>query len=147
MAFTDPYAGPSLQGGAPWTDAYIDVPFRADGRDRSGLDCWGLVYLVYRERLGVELPRYPGVFTDQSEATLRRIAALMDEERRRYVEVSVPQEYDLVLMRKGELHGHVGLFVPRHDVLHIYAGVNSTRHSLNSIHWRNRIVGYFRHVG
>jgi len=33
----------------------VGVPFKLDGRDLAGMDCWGVVLWVY-ERLGVALP-------------------------------------------------------------------------------------------
>lgn len=128
-----------------WTDDYIGLPFREDGRDREGLDCWGLVRLVYSERLGVDLPAYSGEFTDSSRATLRKVAALMEERSRLWREVPEPREYDVVLLRAGQLYCHVGLFVPRHDLLHIEAGIDSAREPLTSPRRRHSVVGYFRH--
>lgn len=39
-----------------WPDAYVGIPWAWRGRDRAGIDCYGLVRLVYAERLGVALP-------------------------------------------------------------------------------------------
>jgi probable lipoprotein NlpC len=39
-----------------WINDYVGVPYRHNGRDRDGWDCWGLVCAVYRDLLGVELP-------------------------------------------------------------------------------------------
>lgn len=128
-----------------WTNDYVGLPFLVDGRDRSGLDCWGLVRLVYAERLGIDLPSYGGIFTDQSRQTLSTVARLMEDQSRLWVEVDSPSEYDVILMRSSQLWCHVGLFVPRRDMLHIMSGINSTRESLFGPHRRHQIVGYFRH--
>ena len=130
----------------PWTDDYIDLPFKEDGRDRSGVDCWGLCRLPYLDRLGIALPEKQGIFTDRSDECLSRVAAEMEEEARRWTKVETPREYDLVLMRKGPLYCHVGLYVGSRQMLHICAGINSTVEPITGLRWRHRIVGFYRYA-
>lgn len=131
---------------AAWTDAYIGLPFLADGRDRAGLDCWGLVRLVYAERLGIDLPDKAGIYRDESRETLREIAAAMEEESRRWMLVDAPRYCDVILMHSGPLHCHVGLWVKRNTMLHVSAGIDSTVEPINGLIRRNTIIGYYRHA-
>src|SRR5262245_61091906 len=45
-----------MAGVPSWVADYIGIPYRPGGRDRSGLDCWGLGCLVMREQAGIEIP-------------------------------------------------------------------------------------------
>ena len=36
-----------------WVADYVGLPWEPYGRTRAGVDCWGLVRLVYEERLGI----------------------------------------------------------------------------------------------
>ena len=40
------------------------VPYKHNGRSFSGVDCWGLIYLFFRE-LGIELPTDDGEYISQ----------------------------------------------------------------------------------
>ena len=42
--------------GRHWSDEYVGIPWLWGGRTRAGLDCYGLVQIVYADVLGVYLP-------------------------------------------------------------------------------------------
>lgn len=127
-----------------WSDDYINIPFRCDGRDRSGCDCYGLVCLVYRERLSIELPDYKGVFTDQSIDTLRCVAKIMTEEREKWQKVTSPQEYDMVMLRTGRYTWHVGIVIDNRRMLHVMTGINSVVEDYTGRYWGNRVEEFRR---
>jgi len=39
-----------------WSEKYIGLPYRLGGRDWNGVDCWGLLYLYFKEERGILLP-------------------------------------------------------------------------------------------
>ena len=39
-----------------WVSAYVGLPFKEGGRNRYGLDCYGLLRLVINERFGLMTP-------------------------------------------------------------------------------------------
>lgn len=47
-----------------WLNEYIGIPYVGEGRSRDGLDCYGLVLLIYKDHFGIELPDWSGVHFD-----------------------------------------------------------------------------------
>lgn len=127
----------------PWVADYIGIPFAEFGRNRLGCDCWGLVRLVYADRLGVELPSYTGDYTGTAERDEldRLIAGHMGPWRR----VDDPGLFDVVLVRIAGRACHVGVIVGPATMLHIERGIDASIARLTSPVWSRRIDGYYRH--
>ena len=128
-----------------WTDKYIEIPFKCNGRDHSGCDCWGLVCLILREERGIILPDYSGVFLSQDPVNLRRVARLMSREKERWRRVERPKPFDGLLLRTGAYTYHVGLVVDRRRMIHVMAGTNSVVEPFDGIEWRNRVEEFRRY--
>jgi cell wall-associated NlpC family hydrolase len=127
-----------------WTDNYIDLPFKMDGRDHDGVDCWGLVRLVYLHK-GVNLPTYSGVFTSTSISALKNVSRAMALESARWRKVETPQDGDVVLLNGSGRPFHCGIVCGRTDMLHIEEGINSCVESFTGLKWKNRINGFYRY--
>ncbi|MGL4962320.1 MAG: C40 family peptidase [Inquilinus sp.] len=131
-----------------WSDAYVGLPWASGGRDREGLDCWGLCRLVLAEQRGVALPSYAGDYADARER--EQIAALIEgrpADLVRPVPAGQEQECDLILLRRGGLPDHVGVVVRPGLMLHIRAGRDSECEAYGAPLWCSRIVGFFRAEG
>ena len=50
----------------------IPVPFKEQGRDRAGWDCWGIIVCAYREVYGIELPDL-GEYYDHARGSRRSL--------------------------------------------------------------------------
>lgn len=136
-----------------WANTYVGLPWRERGRDRSGVDCWGLVRLVLAERRGIVLPSFADNYAEHDGPA---IAALIDSNR--CLGIPVPagdeQTFDLVHCRMpcsmgGKIHvlpWHVGLVVEPGAMLHITSGLGSAaieRYRDNS-RLRHAILGFYR---
>lgn len=119
---------------------YVGIPYRPEGRGRDGCDCWGLVVLVYRERLGIELPSYTGY----GDPLGGHAASLIEQGRQQWRPVSTPEPYDAVLIRVHGRPHHIGLVVRSGWMLHAAPGRDSCMENYLRPYWRARIEGFYR---
>ncbi|QND45299.1 C40 family peptidase (plasmid) [Rhizobium lusitanum] len=128
-----------------WTNDYIGLPYVEFGRDRAGVDCWGLAKLVYGEALGIELPSYIEQYTSPEER--RELDALISavavgETWTRTVQAA---SFDIVVFRRGHMEAHVGIVVSPGLMLHTSADDHSRLEHYNSGRWAHRLTGIYRH--
>jgi cell wall-associated NlpC family hydrolase len=136
-----------------WASDYVGLPFVDGGRDRSGVDCWGLVRLVYAERVGIPLPDFAEIRAKDWRAVGREIADAVNEDEWLPVLRGQEKELDVVLMRGHGSTGrglvglpcHVGVIAPLGAVLHVEAGTDAVAPKLVSPTVKDRIVGVYRH--
>ena len=92
---------------------------RLGGISDKGIDCSGLVYLTYREKLGYEMPR-----TTEGQA---------DMGKRVYKEQL--QAGDLVFFKTGLFSRHVGMYVDDGKFLHVSSSRGVKMSTLDSPYW------------
>lgn len=105
----------------------IGTPYRYGGvSTQTGFDCSGMVQHVYREALGVNLPR-----TAQAMATAARS-----------IQPSALHPGDLVFFNtNGKNISHVGLYIGNGEFIHSPNSRSSVRtESLNKPYYANRLV-------
>jgi cell wall-associated NlpC family hydrolase len=128
-----------------WASEYVGIPWVPKGRDRSGLDCWGLLRLVMAERYGVPLP----AFTDADPAEREEIAALLigNIPKTGWTLIDPPaREGDGVVFRLLGGPWHVGVALDAETFLHASEGVGSVAmERFDSYRWARRIWGIYRH--
>lgn len=134
-----------------WANAFVGIPFRDRGRGRAGCDCWGLYRLALLEAAGVALPMWETVASGDLWAVCRTLRA--QEASADWLEVTAPQDFDLVLMRghysgpDGHVRGgpvHVGCFVVPGHILHTEEGIDSMLIPAAREAVAHRIVRYYR---
>ena len=135
------YGGRVGEGG--WTADYVGLPYADKGRDRDGVDCWGLVRLVYAELMGIELPSHADGYV--SAAELADVTRAIRGNMRPWSPVARPHALDVVLLRIAGSEAHVGLIVGGGFMLHVHAGIDTALERIDTALWRRRIVGTYRH--
>jgi len=123
---------------------YIGIPYKPKGRSMMGVDCMGLVYLFYRDALGMEIPSY-AVDYSSSEDRVSVAGAIMDN-LPNWRKVSKPMFGDLLVFNILGLPVHVGVYLGNGDFLHGFMRTQSCIERLDSITWDRRLNGVFRWV-
>ena len=121
---------------------YIGIPFLDRGRFvERGLDCWGLVMLVYRCEYEIELPSYTTTYTSASSATTNDV---FSAEKDAWTKVEEPEPGDvLVFYSSGGVH--VGILVSPGLVLNVRRGADACIDRLAILGKIMRHVGTYRH--
>jgi cell wall-associated NlpC family hydrolase len=124
-----------------WTDDWVGIPHVKRGRSKDGADCFGLVILLSREILGVEIP-------DQGHS--RQSAIENDAKgslRSLYARPDCPQIGDLLLFNIGPHPIHCGFYVDEKRMLHSAANIGSVLERWDCGAWAARLEGIYRYVG
>jgi cell wall-associated NlpC family hydrolase len=130
-----------------WASKYVGIPYLNKGRDFSSVDCWGLVRLVYSYELGIELPQYGEVSSDNLAKVHRKVAEVSEYEEWKPVLTEDIETFDVCVMRAAgkRLVCHVGIVVDKKRILHVENRINSAIVELRDPIIRERIVCFRRH--
>ncbi len=129
---------------------FIGVPYVDHGRSHDGVDCWGLVHLVYDELLGIRLPDYRAFYgsaNDQAEVSAllgMAAAGQIAGASWRPVPRGDWKPLDVVLIRMGRYASHVGILAGGGLFLHCLKGRAAVLEAVDSFHWGSAIKGAYR---
>lgn len=129
-----------------WTNAYVGTPYKDKGRTReNGVDCWGLVRLVYHDLLGVDLPSLGDGYSSASDRCA--VARLVCGQKWAWemLDSGTERPLDLVLLRIGDAECHVGIVAERGLMLHVLRGRNAVVERYGGPSWRNRVASLWRY--
>jgi len=125
-----------------WHNKYIGIPFLDKGRDTDGIDCWGLVRLVYKQEYNIDLPNFS---TDYEADDAERMKDLLAQYKEGWEKLDAPTEGCIVLFNILGVESHMGIAVSSTHFLHARDRYDSAIESFDSVGWRNRITGYYKY--
>lgn len=120
----------------------MHIPFKEKGRDAAGLDCWGLVRLIYKNELDIDLPDYLDVYetTEDRDALSKKIR----EESESWLLPETPQEFDVAILNMRGVPMHVGIVTKKNHMIHCARGINTVHENFTISKWKHKIMGYRR---
>lgn len=126
-----------------WSNKYIGIPYKQKGRDLDGIDCWGLVRLVYEQEYNIILPSFSAEYIQQD---VERIQDLISQYKEGWEQIDQPVEGCVVVFKVLGADSHIGVAVSSTHFLHAREGQESAIESFSSPRWNKRILGYFKYV-
>lgn len=126
-----------------WWNKYVGIPYKLHGRDTDGLDCWGLVRLVYKDEKNIDLPSLSEEY--YSSDNFKHNEEVISNNNENW---TLSEEYttgDVVLFRINGAESHVGIVIDDNRFLHSKEGVGVTIEKLNSTQWRKRVAGFYKY--
>lgn len=133
-----------------WVDQYIGIQFLEHGRSRDGLDCWGLVRLVYAERFGIMLPSLAEGYAAVDDAAGLADVVVQERSKSGYWEAISLDDCeigDVALFRMSADLWHVGIMVAAGRMLHVWRRINTCIDRINTPMWTPRLFGVHRYAG
>lgn len=127
------YAAPA------WAAHYIGVPFRVGGRDLNGVDCYGLVRLIYQLERQIVLPEVDTPYheTGPHVAPMVQRGTLAGPWE---VVADREQPFDVLVINEGGEPCHLGLVLAPGWMLHAARGQGVGVSPHCSPRYRNRIA-------
>lgn len=125
-----------------WQNKYIGIPFLDKGRDINGIDCWGLVRLVYKQEYHIDLPNFSTNYEADDSEQMRDLLAQYKEG---WEKIDTPTEGCIVLFNILGVESHMGIAVSSTHFLHARERCDSAIESFESVAWRNRITGFYKY--
>lgn len=123
---------------------YLKIPFVDMGRDKTGVDCYGLVCLYYKRELGIILPEY--LIPPQKAGEINS-GILHEKETGRWEEQSKPERGTVILFNLHNRHtviNHIGVYIGGNRFIHTLKdhGVSLVR--LPHYYFTPKIRGFYK---
>jgi hypothetical protein len=122
---------------------YIGLPYKDNGRDASGVDCWGLARLFYEQELSIELPSYTELYSGAHDP---QVSQSIENYKDAWQVAEYGAPGDLCLFNIYGEPAHVGVYIGDRRFLHAREGRDSVIESLDSAQWSKRFVGFYKYT-
>lgn len=123
-----------------WSQKYIGIPYVSNGTSFDGVDCGGLVLLVYKEEIGLDLTKIERDYKtlDKAESD-KGIRSFLSKYAKK---IDSPKDMCCVLFKWTGYENHIGLYVDGGLILHSKAGEQVKRVPIDDV-GHLTIAGYY----
>ena len=140
----------SLESDPPaWVRSYIGLPWKPRGRGTDGVDCYGAVRLIYRDRFGITLPSLDSSYSDPEGSEVPEVVRSASGSGGLWVDLAGGPSAvgDLVTFKTRGVEAHVGLVVSRTGFIHALGNKGVVLEDWTSPLWARRLGRFYRYAG
>jgi len=122
------------------------LPYIEGGRSRDGVDCWGLIVLLYKHFYNVELDTYPDIRLPSIKEYCETADRLKKEIAKQsyFIEVDAPLCGDVILMNILGQPIHIGFCLDNSNMIHTGREHGVVIENFTETKWKSRIAGFYR---
>jgi cell wall-associated NlpC family hydrolase len=124
---------------------YLPVPYKHQGRDMSGLDCYGLIIRIYAD-LGIKL------FDIEEDYDIhwawKNKNIFLENAHKDFTPISKPKLFDIVAFYNSKkVLSHLGVMLDDNRFINSCPKVGTIVSKLSEGKWMSRLDGFYRHKG
>lgn len=126
-----------------WWTKYMEIPFLEKGRSMDGGDCWGLVGLIYKNELGIELPDYLDYYETTNDRDILA-QTIKDERNQHWESPDDKKEFDVIILNMRGVPMHVGVITKPNHMIHCAKGIGTVHENYTTARWKHKVMGVAR---
>lgn len=126
-----------------WWTKYMEIPFLEKGRSIDGVDCWGLVGLIYQNELGIELPDYLNYYETTNDRDILA-QTIRDERNQHWESPDDKKEFDVIILNMRGVPMHVGVITKHNHMIHCAKGIGTVHENYTTARWKHKVMGVAR---
>lgn len=125
---------------------FLSIPYADKGRDYSGADCYGILYLIYKEN-GIILPSYTSDYENSGNSKSAGLAIAQNSQKWQKIEEAQIKLFDVVLFKICGFPCHLGVIIDSKEkmMIHTLKGQNTSIEKYSRVMWQKRIEGFYRY--
>ena len=127
-----------------WTTKYLGLEYKERGRDINGVDCLGIVILIYKNEFGIELPDYINDYHHTTTKDRHLMSKSVHKNKDNWIKIDKPEEQSIIILNVAGYPVHMGVVLDDKFMIHTISGKNTTIERFTSFKWNKRIDGFYK---
>jgi cell wall-associated NlpC family hydrolase len=130
---------------------YIGIPFKYGGRDKSGVDCWGIITLIYKEKRNIDIFDMTNYDASVESASkfYKSISGFHKLWKEINIDTKILQPYDVILftldLEQKDIPTHIALYTDLNKIIHCTENMPVTITRMNR--WLPFAHSAYRYIG